>query len=173
MIRHKYLLELIFGNTLAHSRRRTYTAGHHLQKIVDVVCSTPLLMRKHIDLVLRFWFLDDFAVRPHSLLSICLGECVGHKSALVQTGERDELPAVTQFGQALDVGFLLVTWHGGFPVERGREIIRQSINIVSMDDENRSEGTYFCSGHTAWTPSANCFACAKSGSFDSIQIMSQ
>lgn len=36
----------------------------------------------------------------------------------------------------------------------------------------RAKGTYFCCGHTACTPSANSFACAKSGSLLSIQMQS-
>jgi hypothetical protein len=35
----------------------------------------------------------------------------------VQTGQGDELPAVTQLAEALDVGLLLVAGHGLLPVE--------------------------------------------------------
>jgi len=70
-----------------------------------------------------FRLLDDLTIGPHALLGVGLGEGIGHKRRLMQAGERDELPAVTKRGEALDVGFLLVARHGRFPVEGGREVV--------------------------------------------------
>jgi hypothetical protein len=118
------LLELILRDALTHGCCRTHTTADHLQHIIDIIRSTPLLMREHIDLVLRLWLLNDLAVRTHAVLGVRFREGIGHERALVQTCERDELPAVTEFGETLDVGFLLVTRHGSFPVEGGREVVR-------------------------------------------------
>jgi len=85
----------------------------------------------------------------------------------VQTGEGDELPAVAELGEALDICFLLVAGHGCFPVERGGEVVCESvIFVISFATKKRDwmigggGVSYFCSGQTAWTPSANSFACA-------------
>ena len=48
----------------------------------------------------------------------------------MQAGEGDELPAVTQFAEAVDVRFLFGAGHGGFPVERGREVVGESGKVV-------------------------------------------
>ena len=48
----------------------------------------------------------------------------------MQTGECDELPAVAELGEALDICFLLVAGHGCFPVERGGEVVCESVIFV-------------------------------------------
>ena len=45
----------------------------------------------------------------------------------MQAGEGDELPAVAEFAEADDVGFLFGARHGGFPVERWGEVVGESI----------------------------------------------
>ena len=86
-------------------------------------------MFDHVDLTFDFRFLDELSVRTHALLGERFGELVGYQSGRVQAGERDELPAVTQLGEALDVGFLLVAWHGGFPVEGWGEVVGESDGV--------------------------------------------
>ena len=80
----------------------------------------------------------------------------------MQAGEGDELPAVAQFAEAGDVGFLFVGGHGGFPVEGGREVVGESVKIESVSYVllRRDSGKYFCSGQVACTPLANSSACA-------------
>lgn len=82
--------ELRLSNLFTHSRGRRHTAGDHLQHVVDVVCSTPLLVKDDIDAVLYFWLLYEIAVGFHTLLSIVL--CEGIYVALVQvySGEKGE-----------------------------------------------------------------------------------
>lgn len=43
----------------------------------------------------------------------------------MQTRERDELPAVAQLAQTLDIRLLLRARHGSLPVERGREVVSE------------------------------------------------
>ena len=69
-------------------------------------------MRDNIDLALYLRFLDKLSIRTHTLLDKSFGELVADEGGSMQTGERDELPAVTECGEALDVGFLFVTGHG-------------------------------------------------------------
>lgn len=120
-------LELIFCDTLAHRSRRTNTAGHHLQHVVDIVGTTPLLMCKHVDLVLSLRLLDDLAVSTHAVLGVRLGEGIGHESSLVQTSEGDELPAVAESGKTLDVRLLLIARHSALPIEGWRKVVRKSV----------------------------------------------
>ena len=121
------LLELVLSNTLTHRRRRAHTTAHHLQQVVNIVGSTPLLVRKNLDLVLRLGLLDDLAICAHALLGIRFGEGVGHERGLVQTREGDELPAVAESTQALDVSFLLIARHRALPIEGGGEVVSQSV----------------------------------------------
>lgn len=124
-------------------------------------------MRHDIDLVLHLGLLDQLSISPHPLLGVGLGEDVGDERGGVQAGEGDELPAVAEFGEALDVRLLLVARHGRLPVEGGREVVRESVGNrteVSGAHPLTAHGagdttTYFCSGHTACTPLANSSAC--------------
>jgi hypothetical protein len=45
----------------------------------------------------------------------------------VQAGQRDELPAVAELGEAADVGLLVVARHGRLPVEGGGEVVGESV----------------------------------------------
>ena len=122
-----YILEksfkLILGDTLAHRRGRAHTARDHLQHVVDIVGAGPFLMGDDINFAFDFRFLNKFSIGTHALLSKCFGELIGDQSRGMQTGKRNELPAVAQLGKALDVGFLLVAWHSCFPIEGWRKIV--------------------------------------------------
>ena len=41
----------------------------------------------------------------------------------MEASESDELPAVAELGETLNVGLLFRARHGGFPVEGGGEIV--------------------------------------------------
>lgn len=83
-------------------------------------------MRDNIDLALYLRLLDKLSIRTHTLLGKSFGELVTDEGGSMQTGERDELPAIAEFGEALDVSFLFVTGHGRFPVEGWGEVIGES-----------------------------------------------
>jgi len=86
--------ELILCNTFAHRARTTHTTCDHLQQIICIIRSRPLLMGNYIDAILHFRLLDQFAISAHALLSICLAEGIRHECCLVQTCKRNELPAI-------------------------------------------------------------------------------
>merc|ERR1712176_1441326 len=87
-------MELILSNALAHRRRRRNTTSNHLQQIIRIISTAPLLVRHNLHTTLHLRLLHKLAISAHSLLRECLGECVGDERGLVQTGQRDELPAV-------------------------------------------------------------------------------
>ena len=123
------LSKLILRNTLAHRTSTAHTTTDHLQQLIRVICTTPLLVRNNLHALLHLGFLHNFAVGAHSALRIRGSKRVGDQSRRVQAGERDELPAVTHRGEALDVGFLVGGLHGGLPVEGGGEVVGESGNI--------------------------------------------
>lgn len=112
-------MELILRHTFTHGTRTAHASRDHLEQVVDVVGAAPLLVRDDVDLVLHLGFLDELAVGAHAALRERLGKGVGDEGRRVQAGQGDELPAVAQLGEALDVGFLVVGGHGGLPVEAG------------------------------------------------------
>ena len=112
-------LELILRDPFPHSTGTRNASRNHLQQIIHIIRSRPFLMRDNVNLIFHLGFLDQFAVRAHSLLRVGLGELVRDEGRGVQTCERDELPAVAEFTEALDVGFLFFPGHGRFPVEGG------------------------------------------------------
>ena len=63
-----------------------------------------------------------------------LGELVADQGCAVQTGQGDELPAVSELAETLDVGHLLVAGHGGFPVEGWGEVVCESLLRVDSVD---------------------------------------
>lgn len=119
------MLELIFRHASAHGSRRADAASHHLQQVVRVLGTGPLLVLDDLDSSFHLGLLDQLAIRPHALLRVGFAERVRHQSRLVQTSERDELPAVTQRRKTLDVRLLLVLGHGRLPVERRRQVVRE------------------------------------------------
>ncbi len=179
--RENALMELVLSDTLAHGGSRGDTAGNHLLQLVDVVCAAPFLMLDNINAKLHLGLLDELAVRAHADLAVGRGEAVADERRGVQAGEGDELPAVAELGQALDISLLLVAGHGRLPVERGGQVVGKSENAKEVSGYAKDDAvsgfwegeTYFCSGRAAWTPSANSFAWAKSGSLLSIQTASQ
>jgi hypothetical protein len=110
-------MELILCNPFPHRRCRTHTASHHLQEVVHIVGTRPFLMSYDINLACHLRLLYKLSVCSHSLLSICFGELIRDQSCGVQPCEGDELPAVSELSETLDVGLLLVTGHGSLPVE--------------------------------------------------------
>lgn len=82
-------------------------------------------MGDHVDTLLHLGLLDQLAVRAHSVLGEVLRELVADERGRVQTGQGDELPAVTQLAQALDVRLLLVARHRLLPVEGRRQVVGQ------------------------------------------------
>lgn len=112
-------MELVLGNTLTHGTRGADTARDHLEQVVHIIGTTPLLMRDNIDLAFHLGLLDQLAVGTHAALRECLGELIRNQRRRVQTRECNELPAVAELGEPLDVGFLILGGHGGFPVEGG------------------------------------------------------
>lgn len=119
-------MELILRNALPHRTRTTHAALHHLQQLIDIIGTTPLLMLDHVHTAIHLGFLDQLPVRPHALLAVCLGELVRDERRGVQARERDELPAVAELREPLDVGLLLGAGHGRFPVEGGGEVVCES-----------------------------------------------
>jgi hypothetical protein len=120
-------MELRLGDTLAHGTGTADATGDHLEQVVDVVCATPLLVGDHVDLVLHLGFLDQLAVRAHAALREGPRELVRDQCRRVQARKRDELPAVAEVGESLDVRFLVLRCHGGFPVEGWRKVVCQSV----------------------------------------------
>lgn len=88
-------------------------------------------MRHDITADSALLLLDRLAVRTHAPDGVILGELVGDERGLVQAGERDELPAVAQLGETLDVGFLALGVHGRLPVEGGGEVVREPVYVIS------------------------------------------
>lgn len=110
-------MELILSHALAHGTGTADATGDHLEQVIDVVGAAPFLMLDDVDLALHLGLLDQLAVGAHATLGEGLCELIRDQCRRVQAGERDELPAVAEVGQSLDVGFLVLGGHGGFPVE--------------------------------------------------------
>lgn len=116
-IKFRLVLELVLSHTLAHSSSAAHTTRDHLEQVIDVVGTTPLLVGDDVNALLHLGLLDQLAVGAHAVLGIGLGELVGDERGGVQTGQGDELPAVTQLAETLDIGLLLIARHGFLPVE--------------------------------------------------------
>jgi hypothetical protein len=112
-------VELILSHTLPHGARAAHTTRHHLQKVIRVIGTRPFLMCDNFHTTFHLWFLDELTVCAHALLGKGFGESIGDESSLVKTSEGDELPAVAQSTEALNVSFLFVAGHGGLPVKGG------------------------------------------------------
>lgn len=85
--------------------------------MINQIRTTPFLMRDNIDFAVHLGLLDKLAVCAHTLFGVCGSELIGDKGCTVQTGKGDELPAVAELAEALNVGKLFVLGHGCFPVE--------------------------------------------------------
>merc|ERR1711977_364163 len=106
-ITQQHSMKLILRDTLPH---RTSTANptlHHLQQLIHIVRPTPLLMLNDIHTPIHLRFLHQFAIRPHPLLTIRLSELIANQRRRMQTRERNELPAIAQLAQTLDICLLL------------------------------------------------------------------
>lgn len=125
------LFELILCDTLAHSTCATDTTSDHLQHLIDIVSTTPFLMGNNINLVLDLWLLNKLAISTHALLRVRLGEGVADEGGGVQASKGNELPAVAELSETLDVSLLLGGGHGLLPIERGGKVVGQSIICVS------------------------------------------
>ncbi|KAJ6443327.1 protein kinase SNF1 [Purpureocillium lavendulum] len=97
------LFELILGDALAHGGGGADAAGDHLLELVDVGGAAPLLVLDHVDAELHLGLLDELAVGAHAVLAVGAGEAVADEGRRVQAGERDELPAVAERGEAADL----------------------------------------------------------------------
>ena len=74
-----------------------------LQHSVDQLRPRPLLVRERGHLVLPFRALDLGDVGQHLVLPVRSGESRDAQRVGMKTGERDELPHVSQFSQIGDV----------------------------------------------------------------------
>lgn len=83
-------------------------------------------MRDDVDLVLHLRLLDEFAVGTHAALGEALGERVADECRAVQARQCDELPAIAQSCETLDVRLLLVARHRLLPVEGWGEVVCES-----------------------------------------------
>ena len=119
-------MKLILRHTPTHRRRATHTASNHLQHLIRIRGTAPLLMLDHIDTELHLGLLHQLAIRTHALLRVGARKAVADQRRRVQARERDELPAVAELGEAADVRLLLVARHGRLPVEGGGEIVGES-----------------------------------------------
>lgn len=154
-------LELILSNSSTHRGSRADPTSQHGQHRVDIARARPLLMRHDIVLAVHLGLLNHLTIRPHAVLSVGSGEVVRDEGVGMQASEGDELPAVAELAEALNVRLLLVAGHGGLPVEGGGEVVGESVSYVSRAGfRGEGERTHFCSGHTACTPSANSCAWA-------------
>lgn len=118
-------MELVLGDTLAHRARTRHATLDHLQQLIHVVRTGPLLVLDDIDTTIHLRLLHQLAVGTHALAAVGAAELVGDQRRGVQTRERDELPAVAQLRETRDVGLLLRAWHRRLPVERWRQVVRQ------------------------------------------------
>jgi len=117
------LMELILRNAFTHGTSTAHTTLHHLQQLINVVGSRPFLMFNNINTAIHLRFLNQFSISTHAMLAVRLGELIGYQCGGVETCEGDELPAVSELAEALDVGLLLVARHGGLPVEGWGKIV--------------------------------------------------
>lgn len=124
-------MKLILGNTFTHGSGATNPAGDHLLQLVDVAGAAPLLVLDHVDAAFHFGLLNQLAVGLHALLAVGPRELVRDQGGGVQAGQGDELPAVSEPGEAPDVGLLVVPAHGRLPVEGRGEVVRQL--LVGVD----------------------------------------
>jgi hypothetical protein len=112
-------MELVLCHTFAHCTGTAHTTLYHLEQLINVIRTTPLLVLDDIDAAVHLGLLYQLAIRAHALSTVCLCELVRDERRGVQTRERDKLPAVPELAETLDVRFLLVAWHRRLPVERG------------------------------------------------------
>ena len=119
----RLFLELVLSDTLTHSSGTADTTADHLQHVVNIVGTAPLLVSDDVHAELHLGLLDQLAVGAHALVREGAGELVRDEGGGVQARQGDELPAVTQGAQTLDVGLLLVAGHGLLPVEGGGEVV--------------------------------------------------
>ncbi len=87
-------LELILRNTFPHRAGRAHATSDHLQHIIHIVRSAPLLMGDHVDLAFHLGLLHQLPVRAHTVLGESFGELIADERGGVQAGKGDELPAV-------------------------------------------------------------------------------
>jgi hypothetical protein len=118
-------MELILRHALPHRTRAAHATLHHLQQLIDIVRARPLLMLDHVAARVHLRLLHQLAIRAHPLPAVRLRELIADQRGGVQARKRDELPAVAQLREALDVRLLLGARHGRLPVERGRQVVRE------------------------------------------------
>jgi hypothetical protein len=113
-----HLMELVLGHAFAHRTGAAHATLHHLQQLIDIVSTGPLLVLDDVDTTVHLGLLHKLAVRTHALLAVRFGELIRDQGGGVQTCKRDKLPAVSQLAETLDVSGLLVARHSRLPVER-------------------------------------------------------
>jgi hypothetical protein len=124
-LRNNHSFELVLRNTSTHGTRTRHTTLHHLQQLIRVVRTRPLLMLHHIHTAIHLRLLDQLAIGTHALLAVRAAELIRDERGGVQTSQGDELPAVPEVGKTLDVRLLLVARHRSLPVERRRQVVRE------------------------------------------------
>jgi len=76
------------------------------------------MIETYINTLCGLWLLDEIAISTHAADLVILGELARDQSVRVQTGQGDELPAVAELTETLDVCLLVLGSHGRLPVER-------------------------------------------------------
>ena len=80
-------MELIFCNALAHRTRATDASTNHLQQLIRIVGTAPLLVREHITADLALAALHELDVCLHALSRIRARKEVADVRVRVQTAE--------------------------------------------------------------------------------------
>ena len=127
-------MELILSNTGTHGAGTRHTTLDHLQQLINVIGSRPLLVLNNIDTSLHLWLLDKLAVSSHASGAVLLGELIGDKGGGVETSKGDELPAVSEGSKSLDVSLLIILLHSSLPVEGWRQVVSQLLLWVDGVD---------------------------------------
>src|SRR6478735_4356901 len=124
------LFELVLSDTCAHSSRGTDAACDHLLQLVDICSTAPFLVLDDVNLLVHLRLLNKLTVGTHADGAVGLCKLVADQSCCVQTCKSDELPAVTERGQATNVSLLLIARHSCLPVEGWRKVVSKPSKVT-------------------------------------------
>lgn len=77
-------MKLVLSNTLTHSTGTRDTTSDHLEQIIHIIGTAPLLVRDDVNLALHLGLLDQLAVGAHTALGERLRELVRDQGRRVQ-----------------------------------------------------------------------------------------